>query len=421
MAERHGGVSPSFLALNRNKRSITIDLATQAGRRAVLRMAKRLRRRRAQLPARGDGRSSDSRTRTCATCDPDVIFCEFYSYGPTGPLSHIGANDLALQAHSGMMSITGEPDRPPVRCGTSIVDLHASLALVTAILAALFHRERTGEGQAVETSLLRSSAHLMNYFYGEYWALGVIRGRMGTANHLSRAEPGVSRADGGVVIIAPSTRCGSGRRACARSFARPAGMAHDRGPAAHRAQIIEAISAVTRTMTERRADRAAGQGQGQRREGERHRRGSRPSAACRDRRRARAADERAARSRRPHRRSRCAARRRRRTASPPSSARTPDEILADLGFAAAEIDRARATKVRSARAPRANRVALRRVTLNRIDLEGRVAVITGGSGGIGIATAERMLLSGARVVLWDRDHGRWSGARAFPGARLSRC
>ena len=248
MQERHRAGSPSFLALNRNKRSIAIDLASEAGRRAVLRMAKGC-----------DVVVHNFRPGAMAkfglayeqlrAVRPDVIFCEFYSYGPTGPLSHIGANDLALQAHSGMMSITGEPDRPPVRCGTSVVDLHASLALVTAILAALFHRERTGEGQAVETSLLRSSAHLMNYFYGEYWALGVVRGRMGTANHLSVPNQVFPAADGGVVIIAPSDDMWI-RTAAALdpSLDRPEWRTTvDRQR--HRDEVIEAISTITRTMT----------------------------------------------------------------------------------------------------------------------------------------------------------------------------
>ncbi len=248
MQERHKSRSPSFLALNRNKRSITIDLASQAGRRAVLRMAKGC-----DVVVHNFRPGAMTKFglayENLRTVRPDVIFCEFYSYGPTGPLSHIGANDFALQAHSGMMSITGEPDRPPVRCGTSIVDLHASLALVTAILAALFHRERTGEGQAVETSLLRSSAHLMNYFYGEYWALGVIRGRMGTANHLSVPNQVFPAADGGVVIIAPSDDMWK-RTAAALdpSLDRPEWRTTvDRQR--HRDEIIEAISAITRTLT----------------------------------------------------------------------------------------------------------------------------------------------------------------------------
>ena len=257
MQERHERRSPSFLALNRNKRSIAIDLASagRTSRRAA--DGQGLRRRRPQLPARRDDEVRARLRATCATVRPDIIFCEFYSYGPTGPLSHIGANDLALQAHSGMMSITGEPDRPPVRCGTSIVDLHASLALVTAILAALFHRERTGEGQAVETSLLRSSAHLMNYFYGEYWALGVDPRAHGHGEPPVGAEPGVPRCGRRRRHHrALATTCGGGRppRSIRRSTG-PNGARPSTGSGIA-TQIIEAISAVTRTMTQRRADRA---------------------------------------------------------------------------------------------------------------------------------------------------------------------
>jgi len=245
---QHRDASPSFLALNRNKRSIAIDLASPAGQRAVRRMAAGC-----DVVVHnfrpGGMKKFGLAYEDLKAIRDDIIFCEFYSYGPAGPLSHIGANDLALQAHSGMMSITGEPDRPPVRCGTSIVDLHASLALVTAILAALFHRERTGEGQSVETSLLLSSSHLMNYFYGEYWALGVVRGRMGTANHLSVPNQVFPSADGSVVIIAPSDEMW--RRTAAAldpALDKPEWRTTvDRQK--HRAAIIEAISAATRKLT----------------------------------------------------------------------------------------------------------------------------------------------------------------------------
>ena len=248
IAWRHSGASPSFLALNRNKRSIAIDLGSAAGQRAVRRMAGGC-----DVVVHnfrpGAMRKFGLAYEDLRAIRPDIVYCDFYSYGPVGPLSEIGANDLALQAHSGMMSITGEPDRPPVRCGTSVVDLHASLALVTAILAALYHRERTGEGQVVETSLLRSSAHLMNYFYGEYWALGVVRGRMGTANHLSVPNQVFPAADGSVVIIAPSD-------AMWLRLAEALDPALDRPEwrttvdrQKHRAAVIEAISAVTGRMS----------------------------------------------------------------------------------------------------------------------------------------------------------------------------
>ena len=181
---RHGGVGASFLALNRNKRSITIDLGCAAGREAALRLAAKC-----DVVIHNFRPGAMKRWgldfAAIRAANPRIIYCGFSAYGNIGPLAHIGANDLALQAHSGLMSMTGEPDRPPVRCGTAAIDLHASLAMLSGILAALFHRERTGEGQEVESSLLLSSAHLMNYFYTEYWIDGTIRKPMGTANHLS--------------------------------------------------------------------------------------------------------------------------------------------------------------------------------------------------------------------------------------------
>ena len=241
--------SPSFVALNRNKRSVAIDLATPAGQRAVLRMA-----RGCDIVVHnfrpGAMKKFGLDYPALKAVRPDIILCEFSAYGDRGPLSHIGANDLALQAHSGLMSITGEPDRPPVRCGTSIVDLHASLALVIAMLAAVMHRDRTGEGQVVETSLLRSSAHLMNYFYGEYWAKGVIRKAMGTANHLSVPNQVFPTRDGSVVIIAPSDEMW---RRCAQALDRER---LDRPQWAtilerqrYRSEVIDAITAVTQALS----------------------------------------------------------------------------------------------------------------------------------------------------------------------------
>ena len=202
-AMRDFGASPSFLALNRNKRSIVLDLRQPAARQVA-----------AAIAARCDVVVNNFRPGAMAkfgldydtlkVANPRLVYCEFSAYGDRGPLAHLGANDLSLQAHSGLMSLTGEADRPPVRCGTAVIDLHASLGLVAAVLAALLHRERTGHGQRVETSLLRSGAHLMNYFYTEYWLDGTVRERMGTANHLSVPNQAFPATDGTVIIIAPA-------------------------------------------------------------------------------------------------------------------------------------------------------------------------------------------------------------------------
>lgn len=242
------GASPSFLALNRNKRSIALDLKSAAG----LALAKRLALgadvlvhnfRPGAMEKWGLGWDDLRRE------NPRLIHCGFSAYGEAGPLRDYGANDVALQAHSGLMHLTGEPDRPPVRVGTAGIDLHGSLGMVCAILAALLHRAKTGQGQKVTSSLLQSSAHLMSYFYTDWWLARTEHQRMGTANHLSVPNQVFAAADGDVVIIAPSDEMW---RRCARAL-NPAALdrpefatAMDRRT--HRAALVAALEAVTRSM-----------------------------------------------------------------------------------------------------------------------------------------------------------------------------
>lgn len=208
---RHYGKPPSaghiqadsapFNALNRNKRSIVIDLKSDSGRKVALRLV-----RDADVVVHNFRPGVMERLglgfEVLKTHNPGLIYAEFTAYGDTGPLHDVGANDLALQAHSGLISITGAPGQDPVRCGSAVVDLHGSLALVSGILGALFHRTRTGTGQKVSSSLLLSAAHLMSYFYTEYWEDGTERAPMGTANHLSVPNQAFPARDGQVVIIA---------------------------------------------------------------------------------------------------------------------------------------------------------------------------------------------------------------------------
>ena len=196
-----GGVSPSFLAMNRNKRSITLDLHLQSARDAALRLASS-----ADVMVHNFRPGVVERWgldyTKVSTANPRIIYAEFSAFGATGPMAHVGANDAAMQAYSGLLSATGHRGQPPVRCGTAVVDMHGSLALASGILAALYHRERTGEGQLVQTSLLQSAAHLMSYVYADYWADGTVAEPLGTANTLSVPNQAFPTADGSVVIIA---------------------------------------------------------------------------------------------------------------------------------------------------------------------------------------------------------------------------
>ena len=87
--------------------------------------------------------------------NPRLIYASISGYGRTGPAAHKGGFDLVAQGVSGLMSVTGEPDRPPVKVGVPLTDLGAGLFAACGVLAALHARERTGAGQLVDTSLVR--------------------------------------------------------------------------------------------------------------------------------------------------------------------------------------------------------------------------------------------------------------------------
>ena len=247
--ERLGGLSPSFRSFNRNKRSIALDLSIAAARQVA-----------ETLVARADVVVNNFRPGTMEKwglgyealqrAHPRLIYCDFHAYGPVGPMAQIGANDLALQAHSGLMSMTGEEDGPPARAGGAIIDLHASLAIVAGVMGALYHRERTGQGQRLQTSLLLSAAHLMSYFYQDYWLTGKVHHRMGTANHLSVPNQAFPSRDGYAVIIAPSDEMW---RRCAAALSPETLLRAEFATASERLrlrkEVVAAIGAVTKRLT----------------------------------------------------------------------------------------------------------------------------------------------------------------------------
>jgi crotonobetainyl-CoA:carnitine CoA-transferase CaiB-like acyl-CoA transferase len=195
------GASAAFIALNRNKRSIGLDLKVPEAREAALKLIKSSdvlvhNFRPGVMERLGLGYDE------IKTLNPRIIYCEISGFGSTGPLAKQGANDLALQAHSGLMSITGTEQGEVVRCGSAVIDLHCGAIAAAAILGALLHRERTGEGQRVEASLLSSSADLMAVFYGEYWLDGTIPKPMGSGNRLGVPNQAFPTTDGAVIIVA---------------------------------------------------------------------------------------------------------------------------------------------------------------------------------------------------------------------------
>ncbi len=175
------GESGYFLGINRNKKSVVLDLKTEGGREVLydlVRVADVVFNnfRPGVMDKLGCGYE------TLRAINPRIIYCTLTGYGETGPRKDQPAFDLALQAASGAMSITGEPGRPPVRMGIPMGDLSGSLFCAFAISAALYARETTGEGRRLDISLLDCMVSLQTYV-GQYYLLdGQVPGPMGSGH-----------------------------------------------------------------------------------------------------------------------------------------------------------------------------------------------------------------------------------------------
>lgn len=194
------GESCYFLSANRNKRGITVNLQTDDGREVVRRLALRadvlIENFRPGAMERWGLGSEDLRGDNSR-----LIYCAISAVGSDGPDRDRAGVDLLMQAYGGLMSITGEEGRPPVRVGTSIVDLTAGANAVQAILAALYVRERTGRGQRVESSLLEGQVSWLTYHAVSYFGTGTVPGRLGSA-HASLTPYGAYPTRDGFLVVA---------------------------------------------------------------------------------------------------------------------------------------------------------------------------------------------------------------------------
>jgi crotonobetainyl-CoA:carnitine CoA-transferase CaiB-like acyl-CoA transferase len=197
------GESCYYLSTNRNKRSLTLNLETDAGREIVKR-----------LIADADILIESFRTGMMErwglgwddlhALNPRLIYCAVSAVGRDGPDKDRAGVDLLMQAYAGLMSITGEEDGEPVRTGTSVVDLTTGANAVQGILAALYVRERAGQGQRVDVSLLGSLVTWLTYHAVGYFGTGKIPGRMGS-RHGSVAPYGAFPTNEGYLVVAVAT------------------------------------------------------------------------------------------------------------------------------------------------------------------------------------------------------------------------
>lgn len=176
-----GGESAYFLAFNRNKRSVALDLKRPGSNEIFLALADR-----ADILLENFRPGTLDRLglgwEVLHARNPRLVYCAVSGFGATGPLRAKAGLDLIMQGYGGLMSLTGEPDRLPVKVGLPVTDLGAALLATYGILAALLARATSGEGQRVETSLLECSASWLSFVAAGYFVDGTVPERMGSAH-----------------------------------------------------------------------------------------------------------------------------------------------------------------------------------------------------------------------------------------------
>jgi crotonobetainyl-CoA:carnitine CoA-transferase CaiB-like acyl-CoA transferase len=240
-------VSTYYLGINRGKRSVALDLRDE-GDAALAR----------ELAHRADVVIQNFKpgglvkygldAASVRAANPRSVYASISGFGPTGG-AHVPGYDLMVQAISGLMSLTGDPDGPPYRAGISVFDVMAGNHAVIGILAALRHRDATGEGQEVEISLLASALSGLVNHSSAYVAGGVVPMRMGNAHPSVFPYEPLPTADRDLIVAAANDR--QFRRLCEvvgrPELADDERFARNRDRTANRAELkpllVEALAA----------------------------------------------------------------------------------------------------------------------------------------------------------------------------------
>ncbi|MFW6126497.1 MAG: CaiB/BaiF CoA transferase family protein [Chloroflexota bacterium] len=194
-----------LIAMNRNKRGVVLDLRKPEGQDIALRLA-----RQADVFIENLKPGTTARLglgyEDVARINPGIVYCSVSGFGQSGPDSERPAYDPLVQARSGIMMATGEPDGWPVRQVTSLVDMTASLYASSAILASLLHREKTGKGQRIDVSLMDSAVSAMGYYLTHYSFTGKRPQRVGSGHATWAVFQAFDTKDGPVWVGAGTDR-----------------------------------------------------------------------------------------------------------------------------------------------------------------------------------------------------------------------
>ena len=190
-----GDESSYFLAINRNKKSLALNLAAPEGRRIARDLADR-------ADVVTENFSADVMKRfgldydSLIATNPGIVYCSISGYGRDGPFASRAGYDPVIQAESGMMAVTGDPAGDPMRLGVSLIDVFAGMFAAQAILGALYSRQVTGKGQRIDVPLFDSAVAVMIPFASGFLTAGVDATRFGNSSPVAQPVGTYRAADG---------------------------------------------------------------------------------------------------------------------------------------------------------------------------------------------------------------------------------
>jgi len=197
--------SAYFICINRNKRSITVDISKPEGQEIIRELAK-------ESDIVIENYKVDDLLKygldyeSLRSLKPDLIYCSITGFGQTGPYAYRPGYDFIIQGMGGFMSVTGEADEfegaSPQKSGVAIADIFTGMYATTAILAAVVHRDKTGEGQYIDMSLLDTQIAVMANVSSAYLTSGMVPGRWGNASPIIVPYQTFPTSDGWMIVAA---------------------------------------------------------------------------------------------------------------------------------------------------------------------------------------------------------------------------
>jgi formyl-CoA transferase len=195
------GESAYFLSINRNKKSITLNLKDNKAKEIALKIIEK-----ADIVLESNRPGVMTKLgldyETVKKINPGIIYCSISGFGQTGPYSKRPGFDQDIQGYGGIMGLTGEKGGGPLKVGIAVTDIATGMFAATGILTALYHRERTGQGQHVDASMLDGQVSWLTYQAGRYLASGNVPQRIGSAHPLIVPYQDFEASDGFINIAA---------------------------------------------------------------------------------------------------------------------------------------------------------------------------------------------------------------------------